>query len=94
MAIHPGSGAYIADSTTTQERTGAFAMLGAAMNIGTILGPALGLPEFLHELSLTSHYGLPMLGSWEPAGVIASLTLAIGGIGLGAWGFGRRDLRT
>ena len=59
-----------------------------------ILGPALGLPEFLHELSLTSHYGLPMLGSWEPAGVIASLTLAIGGIGLGAWGFGRRDLRT
>ncbi|WP_119420939.1 MFS transporter [Desertibaculum subflavum] len=42
MAIHPGSGAYIADSTTTQERTGASAMLGAAMNIGTILGPALG----------------------------------------------------
>lgn len=42
MAIHPGSGAYIADSTAPQERTGASAMLGAAMNIGTILGPALG----------------------------------------------------
>ena len=58
-----------------------------------IIGPALGLPDALHELALTSHYGFTMLGEWDPVGIVASLVLAVGGIALGAWGFRRRDLR-
>jgi len=50
MAIHPGSSAYIADSSTTAERTNASAMLGAAMNIGTILGPAVGALIAVYDL--------------------------------------------
>ncbi|HEX5015754.1 MAG TPA: hypothetical protein VFV72_16540 [Candidatus Limnocylindrales bacterium] len=58
-----------------------------------IIGPALNLPEILHELALTSHYGFTMLGQWDVVGVVASLVLAVGGILVGAWGFQRRDLR-
>ena len=58
-----------------------------------IVGPPLGLPDAIQTLSLTSHYGQPMLGNWDPVGIVASLVLAAGGVGLGAWGFARRDLR-
>jgi ABC-2 type transport system permease protein len=58
-----------------------------------ILGPLLNLPEWITNLSLSRHYGEPMIGAWDPVGVIASLALAIGGLLIGAWGFSRRDLR-
>jgi putative exporter of polyketide antibiotics len=58
-----------------------------------IIVPALGLPDWLRELALTTHYGEPMLGEWNLVGTAASLILALGGLGLGAWGFSRRDLR-
>jgi ABC-2 type transport system permease protein len=57
-----------------------------------IFGPALGLPDAINQLALTLHYGFPMLGVWDPAGVVASLVLAVGGVALGAWGLQRRDL--
>ena len=57
-----------------------------------LLGPLLGLPELVRHLALTSHYGQPMVGVWDTAGIIASLALAIGGVAIGAWGFARRDL--
>ena len=57
-----------------------------------IFGPALGLPDAINQLALTLHYGFPMLGHWDPAGVVASLVLAVGGVALGAWGLQRRDL--
>ena len=59
-----------------------------------VIGPALGLPDAIHQLALTSHYGFTMLGQWDPVGIVASLALAVGGIALGAWGFARRDLRS
>jgi ABC-2 type transport system permease protein len=58
-----------------------------------IIVPALGLPDFVHQLALTVHYGLPMLGQWDPVGIVASLGLLVAGLLLGAWGFARRDLR-
>ena len=58
-----------------------------------IIGPALGLPEAVHELALSSHYGFTMLGDWDPVGIVLSVGLAIAGVGIGAWGFRRRDLR-
>ncbi len=57
-----------------------------------IIGPALKLPEVVQDLALSAHYGLPMVGQWEVAGIVASLVLAIGGVAIGAWGFTRRDL--
>jgi putative exporter of polyketide antibiotics len=58
-----------------------------------LLGPLLGLPEVIQQLALTAHYGQPMVGVWDWAGVAASAVLALGGIALGAWAFRRRDLR-
>jgi ABC-2 type transport system permease protein len=59
-----------------------------------IIAPALGAPDALHELALTAHFGLPMLGQWDPVGIVVSIALAIGGLTIGAWGFARRDLRS
>jgi ABC-2 type transport system permease protein len=58
-----------------------------------IIGPALKLPDGVHQLALTTHYGAPMLGQWDAVGIIASVVLAVGGVAAGVWGFRRRDLR-
>jgi hypothetical protein len=60
--------------------------------MGDILVPALGLPGVLHDLALTTHYGLPMLGRWDGVGIVASILIGVAGIVLGAWGMRRRDL--
>jgi ABC-2 type transport system permease protein len=57
-----------------------------------ILGPALELPDWVHQLALSTHLGQPMVGTWDPAGVVACLVLAASGLALGAWGMGRRDV--
>jgi ABC-2 type transport system permease protein len=57
-----------------------------------LLGPLLGLPDFVQNLALTAHLGQTMVGVWDWGGVAASLALALGGIALGAWGLQRRDL--
>jgi ABC-2 type transport system permease protein len=57
-----------------------------------LLAPALGLPDLIHQLALTSHFGKPMMGEWDMVGVVACLVIAIGGILLGAWGMHRRDI--
>jgi ABC-2 type transport system permease protein len=73
------------------------AAVAAAVAVATILleiiVPALQLPDWLADLALTTHFGEPMIGAWDPVGVAVSLALAIGGLLLGAWGFSRRDLR-
>lgn len=55
--------------------------------------PAFKLPDVVHQLALSAHYGLPMLGQWDLAGLAASAVLAVGGVLLGAAAFRRRDLR-
>ncbi len=57
-----------------------------------LLAPALGLPQWFHDLALTAHLGQPMLGMWNIGGIVACLVLAAGGIALGAWGMRRRDV--
>ena len=71
----------------------AVALLAVITWFDGIIAPALGLPDVVSELALTTHYGQPMLGVWDPAGVWASIVLAVGGVAVGAWGFRRRDLR-
>jgi ABC-2 type transport system permease protein len=57
-----------------------------------IIAPPLGLPDAIADLALTTHYGQPMLGVWDPVGIVVSIVLAVGGVAVGAWGFNRRDL--
>jgi len=59
-----------------------------------LLGQLLGLPDVVRQLALTSHFGQPMVGVWDPVGIVAAIALAIGGVALGTWGFQRRDLRS
>ena len=56
------------------------------------LGPALSLPDPIQQLALSSHLGQPMIGIWDPGGIVACLVLAVGGIAVGVWGIQRRDL--
>jgi ABC-2 type transport system permease protein len=58
-----------------------------------LLSPALKLPDWFHQLALSDHLGQPMVGVWDPAGIVACVVLAVGGIALGAWGIGRRDIQ-
>jgi ABC-2 type transport system permease protein len=58
------------------------------------LGPNLDLPDAVQQLALSSHMGLPMVGVWDVAGIVACVTLGVGGGVVGAWGFTRRDLRS
>jgi putative exporter of polyketide antibiotics len=57
-----------------------------------LLAPPLGLPDWVNQLALSTHYGMPMIGRWDAVGVVASLVIAAGGIALGAWGMSRRDV--
>ena len=68
-------------------------VLVAAWLLIDILAPLLELPGWVHDLVLARHYGEPMVGSWDPVGIVAALAIAAIGLGLGAWGFNRRDLR-
>jgi ABC-2 type transport system permease protein len=78
-------------------RTSLAAELVAALVIATfligLLGPALKLPDWFNQLALTTHLGQPMIGVWDPVGMIACAVLAVGGIAVGAWGMLRRDLQ-
>jgi ABC-2 type transport system permease protein len=69
-----------------------------AVTVGTflvdLLVPILRLPDWLAQLALTTHLGEPMIGAWDAAGMAACLALALGGMTLGIWGMGRRDVGT
>ncbi len=68
------------------------AMLVTATFLVDLLAPPLKLPEWFHRLALTANMGQPMVGDWDPAGIIACLVLAVGGVALGAWRMTRRDV--
>jgi ABC-2 type transport system permease protein len=56
------------------------------------IAPALKLPDWVHQLALTAHFGQPVTGNWDWAGVVACLAIAAGGLLIGAWGMRRRDV--
>jgi polyether ionophore transport system permease protein len=68
------------------------ALLVVATYLIGLLAPPLGLPNWFHQLALTTHFGQPMAGQWDVAGVVACLVLAAGGLTIGAWGIRRRDV--
>jgi len=77
-------------------RTSLAAELVAILVIATflvaLLAPALKLPDWVAQLALTTHLGQPMIGQYDPLGIVACCVLAVGGILLGAWGMRRRDV--
>ena len=50
-ACFPAATAYMADITSTQERTKGMGLVGAASNIGSIFGPALAVLAFISILT-------------------------------------------
>ena len=57
-----------------------------------MIAPPLRLPDWVHQLALTAHFGQPMVGIWDASGVVACLVIAAGGLALGGWGMRRRDV--
>ena len=68
------------------------ALLVIATFLIDLLAPPLNLPEWVHQLALTAHFGQPMTGTWDLSGIIACLVLFAGGVAVGAWGIRRRDV--
>jgi ABC-2 type transport system permease protein len=70
----------------------AVALLVVVMYLIDLIVPALSLPDWIHQLALTAHLGQPMVGVWDPAGVVACLVLAAGGLAVAGLGISRRDV--
>ncbi|HEX7949490.1 MAG TPA: hypothetical protein VF494_04005 [Candidatus Limnocylindrales bacterium] len=68
--------------------------LTIATFLDTLFARPLRLPDWVTGLALSTHYGQPMVGQWDPVGVAVSAILATGGLIAGAWGFSGRDVRT
>jgi ABC-2 type transport system permease protein len=77
-------------------RTSLAAEIAALVVVATylvdLLAPGFKLPDWFHQLALTAHMGQPMIGHWDPVGIVACVVIAVGGIVLGAWGMTRRDV--
>jgi DHA1 family multidrug resistance protein-like MFS transporter len=64
-AILPVSAAYVADSTTDEERGRGMAWLGTASSLGFVVGPALGGVLSRRDLHLAVRYGHFMIDSFS-----------------------------
>ena len=70
----------------------AVAVVAIATFLVDLVAPALKLPDWVRELSLTAHLGQPMVGLWDVYGLVACSVIAVAGLVLGAWGMNRRDV--
>ncbi len=77
-------------------RTSLAAEIAAVVVLATylidLLAPPLKLPDWFHQLAITTHLGRPMVGQWDMVGVAACVAIAVGGVLIGAWGMRRRDV--
>ncbi len=96
LALYGSAIAGIGFAVAGWVRSGLAVVAALSVSVGTMLidliVPALRLPDWMHELALTAHFGQPMLGTWDPVGVAVAAALAFGGLVLGAIGFARRDI--
>jgi putative exporter of polyketide antibiotics len=89
-----GAGLAIGGVFRTSVAAEIVALLVVVTYLIDLLAPLFKLPDWVHQLALSSQMGRPMIGEWELVGVVASLALALGGMGLGAWGISRRDVES
>jgi ABC-2 type transport system permease protein len=77
-------------------RTSLAAEIAALVVVATylidLLAPPLKLPDWFHQLAITAHMGRPMVGQWDPVGIVLCLAIFAGGVAIGAWGIRRRDI--
>jgi ABC-2 type transport system permease protein len=92
MAALIGIGVAVGGLWRTSIAAEVVALFVVATYLLDLLAPPLGLPDWVHQLALTAHFGQPMVGNWDVVGVIACLVLAVGGVAVGAWGIARRDV--
>jgi ABC-2 type transport system permease protein len=59
-----------------------------------LVAPALKLPDWVHQLALTTHLGQPMVGQWDWVGIVLCAVLVVGGLAIAGWGISRRDIGT
>jgi len=89
-----GVGVGIGGLVRTSIAGEAVVVLVVATFLVDLIAPALKLPGWVHQLALTNHMGLPMMGNWDWVGISACLALALGGLALAGWGMSRRDIAT
>jgi ABC-2 type transport system permease protein len=70
----------------------AVALLVVVMYLIDLIVPALKLPDWVHQLALTAHLGQPMVGIWDPAGVVVCVAMAAGGLVVAGLGVRSRDV--
>jgi len=56
------------------------------------LAPPLNLPDWFHQLALTSHLGQTMVGHWDLVGAGVCVAIGVVGLLLGGVGMRRRDV--
>jgi ABC-2 type transport system permease protein len=67
-------------------------VLGLGFYLFDVIGTILDLPSAILDLSLTRHFGQPMIGEYDEGGIVACVILAVGGLVLCAVGMRRRDI--
>ena len=87
-AVGLGAGGLVRSSLAAPV-TALFAIVTLVIDL---FGPALDLPDAILDLSIVKQLGQPMVGVYEPTGIIAAIVLIVGGLAVGAWGFARRDI--
>ena len=92
MAALIGIGVAVGGLWRTSLAAEVVALFVVATYLLDLLAPPLNLPDWVHQLALTAHFGQPMVGNWDVVGVIACFVLAVGGVAVGAWGMSRRDV--
>ena len=79
MAALIGIGMAVGGLWRTSIAAEVVALFVVATYLLDLLAPPLNLPDWVHQLALTAHFGQPMVGNWDPVGIGACLFLAVGG---------------
>ncbi len=91
-AAMAGVGLAVGGLTRSSLAAPAVVVVGIGTFLVDFLTEALRLPDWVQQFALSAHMGQPMIGTWDPAGVVACVVLSIGGLAVGAWGMRRRDV--
>jgi polyether ionophore transport system permease protein len=67
-------------------------IIGLAFFLLDLIGSALRLPDWVLNLALQRHLGHPIVGDFDPAGLILCAAIAVAGVALCAGGMERRDI--
>ena len=87
-----GIGLAVGGLVRTSAAAGVTAFLVIATFLLDTLGAALKLPDAVLQLSIFKHLGQPMVGIFDPAGMIAAGVMVVGGLAICTAGLTRRDI--